>query len=345
MTLKEIAARAGVSVSTVSRIINSPDDSFARKEVRDQVWAIIKETGYTPNQNARALKRGKSKAQETPAGALACILGRTRRVEDDPFFAQLARVIEQRAMERGYPVRLSYSVFDMKASAVPEKIKSFRADGAIVLGRFSGGYIGFLERQYKNLVYVGRNVVSADCDQIICDGYEATRIAIRHLIACGHRRIGYIGETSNEVRYRAYLDTLREHGLECSACLVSDCLQNGAGGYQGAERLLKTADPLPTAVFCATDIAAIAALRRFAEAKIKVPEQLSLISMDNIELSGYVSPMLTTVGMPIVEMGNMAVQTLINRIQKQHGLPMKIFLPNKLTIRESVANLNERMSL
>lgn len=340
MTLKEVAAQAGVSVSTVSRIINSPDDSFARKEIRDRVWSIIKETGYTPNLSARELKRGKMKVQEASDGALACILGRTKTLDDNPFFAQLARVIEQQAMEQGYPVRLSYSVFDMKPNAMPEKIGPVKADGAVVLGRVSGNCMDFLEKHYRSLVYVGRNIVSADCDQVICDGYEATQIAMKHLISCGHRRIGYIGEISNEVRYQAYLDTLREHGLDCSPGLVSDCPQNGTGGYQGADHLLGTANPFPTAVFCATDIAAIAALRRFAEAKIKVPEQLSIISMDNIELSGYVSPMLTTVGMPIVEMGNVAVQTLIDRIHKRHKLPMKIFLPNKLAIRESVANLN-----
>ncbi|WP_444643636.1 LacI family DNA-binding transcriptional regulator [Caproiciproducens sp. R1] len=344
MTLKEIAAKAGVSVSTVSRIINSPDDSFARKEVRDRVWSIIRETGYTPNQSARELKQGRTRAPKAPAGAVACILGRTKTIDDDPFFAQLARVIEQQAMEWGYPVRLSYSVFDIKTT-VPEKIELFKADGAIVLGRFSSDYIGFLEKHYRNLVYVGRNIISAGCDQVICDGYEATQIAMKHLISCGHRRIGYIGEIANEVRYRAYLDTLHEHGLDCSAGLISNCPQNGAGGYQGAEHLLRTASPLPTAVFCATDMVAIAALRRFTEAKIKVPEQLSVISMDNIELSGYVSPMLTTVGMPIVEMGNVAVQILINRIQKRHRLPLKIFLPNKLAIRESVANLNAEICI
>ncbi len=340
MTLKEIAAQAGVSVSTVSRIINSPDDSFARKEIRDRVWSIIKETGYTPNLSARELKRGNTQAQTTPDGALTCILGRTKTLEENPFFAQLARVIEQQAMEKGYPVRLSYSIFDMKTNAIPEKIESIKTDGAIVLGRFSSDCIAFLEKYYRNLVYVGRNVISTECDQVICDGYEATQIAIKHLIAYGHRRIGYIGEISNEVRYQAYCDVLREYKLDCSASLVCNCPQNGAGGYQGAGYLLSTARPLPTAVFCATDITAIAALRRFTEAKVKVPEQLSIISMDNIELSGYVSPMLTTVGMPIVEMGNVAVQTLIDRIHKRHKLPMKIFLPNKLMVRESVANLN-----
>ncbi len=340
MTLKEIAVQAGVSVSTVSRIVNSPDDRFASKEVRDRVWSIIKKTGYTPNQTARELRRGNTKAQGMPSCALACVLGRTRTLDDDPFFAQLARVIEQQAMEKGYPVRFSYSVFDMNTNAVPEKIGPIKADGAIVLGRISSNYIDSLESYYKNLVYVGRNIISASCDQIICDGYEATQIAMKYLVACGHRRIGYIGETSNEVRYKAYLDMLSEYELDCSSDLVSNCPQNGAGGYQGAANLLGAANPLPTAVFCATDIAAVAALRRFAEAKIKVPEQISIISMDNIELSGYVSPMLTTVGMPIIEMGNVAVQILIDRIRKQHKLPMKIFLPNKLAIRESVANLN-----
>ncbi len=340
MTLKEVAAQAGVSVSTVSRIINSPDDSFARKEVRDRVWSIIKETGYTPNLSARELKCGRIKEQETSKGTLACVLGRTKTLEDDPFFAQLARVIEQKAMEQGYPVRLSFSVLDSNPGLIPEKTASFNADGAVILGRVSKSNMAFLEKYYKNLIYVGRNIITADCDQVICNGYDATQIAMKHLISYGHRRIGYIGEISSEVRYQAYLDALHEHGLEYSASLVCNCPQNGAGGYQGADYLLSTAHPLPTAVFCATDIAAIAALRRFSESKIKVPEQLSIISMDNIELSGYVSPMLTTVGMPIVEMGTIAVQTLIDRIRRQHKLPMKIFLPNKLTIRESVANIN-----
>lgn len=343
MTLKEIAVRAGVSMSTVSRIINSPDGSFARKEVRDRVWEIIKETGYTPNQAARDLKLGKVKVQNAPSGALACILGRNKTLEENPFFEQLARGIEQQAIEQGYPVRLSYSVFDMNTNAVQDKAEAINIDGAIVLGRFSDRVIKLLEREYRNIVYVGRNRISTGWDQVICDGYEATQIALEHLIALGHQRIGYIGETADEVRYQAYLDMIQKYRLHDDKRLVCGTPQSGAGGYQGADSLLKVCRPLPTAVFCAADVAAIAALRRFNEAKIKVPEQISIISMDNIEISGYVTPMLTTVEMPIMEMGNAAVQTLINRIQKQHKLPLRIYLPNKLLLRGSVLNLNEGM--
>lgn len=94
MVPKETVMWARVSVSTISRIIDSSDDSFARKEICDHVWAIIEETGYTSNQNARAPKFGKDPSQELSVDVLACILGRARAIEDSPLFAQLARVIE-----------------------------------------------------------------------------------------------------------------------------------------------------------------------------------------------------------------------------------------------------------
>lgn len=335
MTLKEIAKQAGVSVSTVSRIINSQDDSFARKEIRDRIWEIVRETEYVPNRSAVELKQNK-KDSRGPI-TLACILGRTKNLEDNPFFAQVARAVEQRALNLGYVVSLSYSVLDIANLDLLKKIESVKTDGAVVIGRFDMGTIKFLKNHYKNIVYVGRNVIDTELDQVICDGYEATREALNYLIQCGHQRIGYIGETVNETRYKAYINTVNEKKLDNDSSLVCTCPQNGAGGYQGADALIQKAKPLPTAIFCATDVAAIAAIRRFTEAGIKIPKDISVVGMDDIELAGYVSPMLTTVGMPKSELGNIAVQTLVSRINKNHKLPMKIFLPYKLAIRESVS--------
>lgn len=339
MTLKEIAALAGVSVSTISRIINSPDDSFARKEVREKVWAIIKETGYIPNQSARELKMKHNRSAARTSYTITCILGRSKTLDDNPFFAQVARAVEQQALNLGCCVSHSYSIFDIHNMDLQLRTNIPKTDGAIVLGRFSPEAMNYIEKHYRNKVYVGRNVMDCDWDQVICDGYDATKIAMAYLISCEHKRIGYLGESVNEVRYQAFSDMVRKHGLDPDSNLISRCQQNSDGGYMGADKLIKQADPLPTAVFCATDITAIGAIRRFSEAGIKIPDQLSVISMDNIELSAYVSPMLTTVEMPIVELGNIAVQTLMDRINKRHRLPMKIFLPNRLMIRESVAKL------
>lgn len=341
MTLKEIAERAGVSVSTVSRIINSPDDSFARKSVRDKVWDIVKETGYIPNQSARNLKRSKKEVGLGHSNTITCILGRTKSYDDNPFFGHVARAIEHQALSMGYAVTTSYSIFDIENSNLLQRIQSARTDGAIVLGRFNSNTYDFFAEHYKNIVYVGRNIIDANLDQVICDGYEATKTALGHLIENGHRRIGYIGETSNEIRYQAYMDTVNAHGLDCEAGLVCQSPQDGMGGYLGAGQLLKEAKPLPTAVFCATDVSAIAAIRCFTEAGIKIPGQLSVISIDDIEIAGYVSPMLTTVGMPKIEMGKVAVRTLIDRINKVHKLPMKILLPHTLLVRESTAPSSE----
>lgn len=339
MTLKDIAKRANVSISTVSRIINSEDDSFARKEIRDKVWEIIRETEYVPNQTAIDLKHNKNKCISKDQISLACILGRTKSLDDNPFFAQVARAVEQKALNLGYVVTLSYSILDISNTVLLQKIESVKTHGAIVIGRFDMKTLKFLKDHYKNLVYVGRNVIDSDIDQVICDGYEATKTALNYLVQCGHKRIGYIGETTNEARYRAYQNMIIEKNLDNDHGLVCSCLQNKVGDYRGIDTLVTKANPLPTAVFCATDVAAITAIERFSSAGIKIPQDISVVGMDDIDLAGHSSPMLTTVGMPKSELGNMAVQTLINRIHKNHKLPMKIFLPYQLYIRESVMKI------
>ncbi|MDR3239463.1 MAG: LacI family transcriptional regulator [Clostridiales bacterium] len=339
LTLKTIASLTGVSVSTVSRIINSLDDTFASKEVRDRVWAAIQETGYIPNPSARALRLKVAGKTASGPSLLTVILGRTHKPDDNPFFAQVSRAIEQQSLNMGHSISRLYSILDTREGGALAKIEPARTDGAFVLGRVDPKMIPYLEKRYKNIIYIGRNVIDAAWDQVICDGYEATRVALEYLIAKGHRQIGYIGERSEEIRWSAYIDTLAKHDLEINGGWVADCVQNSAGGYSGAEKLLEKARPLPTAIFCAADAAAIAAMRRFHEAKIKIPRQLSIIGMDNIDLSGYVSPMLSTIEMPIVEMAGAAVKTLLDRIDKRHKLPMKIFLPGTLIPRESVREI------
>lgn len=344
LSLKEIAAQAGVSISTVSRVLNSPNDTFASREVRERIWKIVKETGYVPNRSAQALRQNSGKKDLLqPSGSLVCILARTKHLDDNPFFAQVARVAEQQALQMGYPVLFTYSTLELNPKALTQKALQIQPQGAIVLGHFENErLVRQLERQYKNLVFVGRSSISTHWDQIICDGYEASKTAMEHLLSYGHQKIGYIGETGSEIRFCAYCDILRKKGLPNLASWIAPCDQNnGASAYQAADRLLERAGSEITAVFCSSDIAAIAAIRRFREKGVKLPEQLSVIGMDGIELSGYVSPMLTTVRMPISELGSIAVHTLIARINKAHRLSMKIYLPCQLLRRESVANLNE----
>jgi DNA-binding LacI/PurR family transcriptional regulator len=177
----------------------------------------------------------------------------------------------------------------------------------------------FFEKHYRNIVYTGLNSVDTNWDQVICDGYEAAKTALEHLIKNGHKRIAYVGETENEIRFSAYKDTLLNAGLDFNMRLVSDCSLDGMGGYAGAEQLLDKAGSPPTAVFCANDITAIAAMKRFSEKGLKIPDDISVIGIDNEEL------------------GKTAVRLLVDRINKEHKLPMEIILPHRLILRESTA--------
>lgn len=336
MTLKEIAKRANVSTSTVSRIINSKDNSFASESVRNRVWEIIKETGYVPNRSARSLRLTNGETVKTISSkTIACIFARTKNPIDNPFFSHVARAIEQQALSMEYVVAYSFSTFDIDDISVLNRITSNTVDGVVVLGRFSNEIMLFLKRHYKNIVYVGLNSIDVSWDQVICDGYDAAITAMRYLIEGGHKKIAYVGETTNEVRYTAYFDALSNANLPFDKKLVSDCDSSGTGGYYGAEELLRNNPDLPDAIFCTNDITAITAMKYLREKGIKSPKDISIVGIDDIEIAQFVSPMLTTVSIPKNELGQMAVKVLVDRIEKGHRLAMKVVLPHKLIVRES----------
>lgn len=330
MTIKQIAEISGVSASTVSRIINSPDNSFASKEVRDRVWKVIREYDYVPNQNAKKLKH--DSAMQRSHDSIVCILGRAKTISENPFFEQITRAVEQHSLSLEVMVS-DILTAEQKSSSAVEREKS---GNAIVIGRIQEAQIKAIERQYRNIIYVGRNPLDVPFDQVICDGREATEKAMELLFKNGHKRIAYFGETKFEVRFQAYLETMKRISALQDDISVFNVPHTAEGGYSAAQQLLQQKKPIPTAVFCASDSIAIAAMRWFREARIKIPEEISIIGMDNIELSAYVSPMLTTIEMPAIEMGNIAVSILLDRINKGHKLPMKIILPSRLIERESV---------
>lgn len=338
MTLKEIAAMAGVSVSTVSRVLNCPENTFASEPVRERIWQIVRETGYVPNAVARSLKIGSQNGGLVLSHTIMCFLGRSQAPSDNPFFVQVVRSVEQHALQMGYTVSCTYSNFDIHDYHSFSNITNISADGAIVVGRFGRDTRRFFEEHYKNsVVYTGLNSIDTGWDQVICDGYQIAKDVMNHLINLGHRKIAYIGEVNNEIRYVGYKDALALAGMEWNKSYVQSFTQNGSGGYGGAKKLIEDNTELPSAVFCANDSMAVATIRCFLEHGLNVPGDISVISVDNIELAQYVSPMLTTIDVPKEELGHQAVRMLIDRVNKGHHLPMKLVLPHKLIVRESVA--------
>lgn len=340
MTLKDIAVQAGVSVSTVSRVLNDTSNSFASEAVRQRIWEIVQQTGYTPNPTARSLRIGDTTYKKKPSMSIACFLARTRTPDENPYFAQLTRSIEQTAFNLGYTIPYYFTQLDFANPSTLSRILNTEVDGAIALGRFSSLKVtNSLHYHYKNIVYTGLVGVSNVWDQIICDGYEASKTAMRHLIDLGHKHIAYVGETQNECRYTGYIDALNEAKIPVIPSLISHCAAYEMSGYECTRTIMKESQIKPTAIFCRNDNTALPALKCLTEMGYRVPQDISLIGIDDIMMSSLVTPMLTTIHIPIAEMGQVAVQTLVSRINKQHTIPMKITLPFRLVVRCSTRKL------
>lgn len=335
MTLKEIAKEAGVSISTVSRVINN-NSKAASKEVQERIWEIVRRTGYTPNSVAQNLKQGGVSPSESKSRSIACLFARTSNTMTDMFFSSLARSIEQEAFKHNYILKYSFSSFDISNPATYQLISDNNVSGIAVLGRCDKQTLKFLRQYFNNIVYAGLNSLDAKYDQIICEGKQAAITVTEHLIDLGHTRIGYIGETFCEERYSGYCEALSRRRVPFHKEYIADVKLSSEDGYRGAKLLLERKTDV-SAVFCSNDITAIGAMHAFQESGLQIPRDISVISIDDIDTAQYLTPMLTTIHIPTQELGQMAAKILIDRIEGGHRLPVKMNLPFYLANRESCA--------
>lgn len=325
MTLKDIAELCGVSISTVSRVVNAGQDSASGRETSERIWRVVHETGYIANKAAQSLKLGQS-APARPI-SLACLFARSADSESNQFFIELFHIIEQECAARGMRV---FSVKPHNEGVLPE------ADGAIVLGRSTGAALRVWQKKYKSIVCAGLNVMPERlCDEVVCDGFGAAQLALSYLISLGHRRIAYIGEQSEEARWRGYFGKMRDIG---EPPIVYSAAQSIAGGRAGAAAMLG-APVRPTAVFCANDITAIGVMRALRESGVSVPGQMSLVSIDNTLLCEGCSPMLTSINVPKEDLARLAVLLLQNKIEGGHSSHIRVDVPFALVKRQSCAKI------
>lgn len=342
MTLKELSRLAGVSVSTVSRVINKNDTKAASESVRNKIWDLVHQTGYVPNNSAQNLKLGALLPKKKYSRNIACIFARTKDGKTDPFFSQIFRAIEHESMGYSYKMTGVYTALDVRNA--PGSLADIHYDGIIVLGRYSRSLIALIKNNTKNIVYTGLNAINDPIDQVICDGYEAAKAAVRYLYTLGHKSIGYLGEKSEEARYRGYYDAIQELRLPLHREHVIDTNQSMQGGYESGLKILSSilgssefVATRPTAIFCANDSTAVGAIKALSEQGISIPKDISIISIDNTEICQFSTPMLSSINIPKEELGKIAVKILNDRMEGGHSLPLKVEIPFSLISRESCA--------
>ena len=336
MTLKEIAKEAGVSISTVSRVINNKNYHCSSPETEKIIWELVRKTGYIPNETAKNLKAISTDGGTAAAKkrVISCLFPRTDINAQDQFFSAIERGVEKAAMGSGCTLGYSFSAIDVLDNIDEKFFSRSDLDGIVVLGRFSEKLMTFFKNHTKNVVLVGLNVFSTQFDQVYVNGYKAAMKALGYLYNLGHRSIAYLGEVNNEVRFTAYLDFMKEHDLPVEPHQIWDCILSLQGGLAAGEKLLQ-AGQLPTALFCANDITAIGAMKAFRQAHLHIPDDISVISIDDIEMAQFITPSLTTIHIPKTELGKMVVKILMDRMDKGHSLKLRLELPCDLIIRNS----------
>ncbi|MGO2285709.1 LacI family DNA-binding transcriptional regulator [Pseudomonas lundensis] len=325
-TIKDVAAMAGISYTTVSHVVNKTRP--VSEPVRLKVEEAIARLDYVPSAVARSLK---AKSTATIGLLVANSL--------NPYFAELARGIED------YCERNNYCVILCNCDDDPDKQRNYvrvllekRVDGLVVAS--AGGDLGLasgLTGVRTPMVIVDRSLEGIDADLVRIDHEQGAYLATRHLLGLGHRAVACIGGPAitsvAQLRLAGYLRALSEAGITPQAHWMVESDFSCTGGYEAANRLL-AADP-PSAVFACNDMMGIGVLRAAAERQIRVPEQLSVIGFDDVQMSRYVYPALTTVGQSILQLGETAAQVLLRRIATPGRSVEQLIVAPSLVLRES----------
>ncbi|MEI7298100.1 MULTISPECIES: LacI family DNA-binding transcriptional regulator [Paraburkholderia] len=304
-TIKDVAAVAGVSFTTVSHVVNNSRPVSA--DVRAKVERAIRELNYVPSAVARSLK-----ARSTATIGLVVPNG------TNPYFAELARGVEDGCAKKGYCVFFCNSDDDpVKQRNYLRVLQEKRIDGLIVASAGDDAVLAAtLGDTREPIVVVDRNIEGLNADLVQIDHERGAWLATRHLIELGHANIGCItGPITTAVsamRMHGFLRAMAERGIEIAPGAIVEADFSGAGGYRAAAQLFDTVRP--SAIFAGNDMMGIGALRAAAERGLRVPADCSIIGFDDIELGNFTWPALSTVGQPVRALGEMAALTLIERI-------------------------------
>lgn len=342
MSLKLIAEKAGVSISTVSRVINQNNTKAASKEVQKKIWEIARQVGYIPNKSAQNLRNSEAdKIKNQKRKSLYCLIARpTEESQGDPFYTRIISGIDYAAFKNGYVLEYTFQLRDINNGTVDHIMHNASNHSLIIIGRIKQELVELLKKYFKRMVCISLNCLNIRCDQVYVDGNIAAKDAVDYLYSLGHRRIGFIGE-SNDSRYLGFCKAIEELKLQSDSRNVErNAMISMEGGNTSMENII-LAKGNPTAIFCSNDRAAIGALRACKQYNINVPEDISIIGMNDIETVQYVSPMLSTVHVPLEEMGKIAVSVILDRINGGHQSHIKVCLPHSIIKRESCSNVKE----
>jgi DNA-binding LacI/PurR family transcriptional regulator len=306
--LQDVAERAGVSVKTVSNVVNGY--VHVSRDTRSRVDAALAELDYRPNLAARNLRRGRS-------GIVALALPEL----EVPYFAELARHVVEAARQRGWTVLIDQTDGELhREQLVMDGYGTHLMDGLVLSPIASGVRELSARRANIPMVLLGERIYDGPDDHVSIDNVAAAATAVRHLLGLGRRRVAVVGRQSQpsaqtaRLREQGYREALAAAGLPFDPDLVvpTTTFTRHEGSY-AVDRLMALAEP-PDALFCFNDLLALGALRRLHELRVRVPDDVAVVGVDDIEDSRYATPTLSTIRPDKARIAQLAVELLADRI-------------------------------
>lgn len=331
ITRKDVAERAGVSVAVVSYVVNDGPRPVA-PETKIKVERAIEELGYYPNELARSLSR----KQTAMIGLIIPSL-------INPVYAEIADTLENYCAAEGYQVILGGTRRNHQNELdYCKSMRAKRVDGVVIIPSESPEEIlEPLQQAHIPVVVLEHDLPNTHC--VAINDVQGGQLATEHLLSLGHRRIGMIKRkptsAMSKLRYEAFRNSVQAAGVPFDPALVVECDAGQAAGFAAMQHLLALAEP-PTAVFAHNDVLAIGAISATYHAGLTVPHDVSIVGYDNTIQATYSNPPLTTVKIPIAEMGRVAGKTILDLVKNGNSFPPQTTtLPVELIVRASTAHL------
>jgi len=328
-TIREVAEQAKVSTTTVSHVVNNT--RFVSNDVRNRVLVAMEEVGYRPNELARSLRMGHTHT-----------IGLILPDSANPFFAEVGHHVESAAFASNYNVILCNTEgLQEKEKIYVDVLLKKQVDGIIFVATGDSPESLYPLIKHKHpVVLIDRNLseIQNDIDSVFTNNYQGGYLITQHLIEIGHQNIGCVmgpHEISPSMdRVVGFRNALHEAGFSVNEDLILQGDFHPASGYKAALKILK--NPLrPTAIFALNDLMAIGVIRAATEMGLRVPQDLAVVGFDDIELTQYVTPELTTMAQPKLQMGMEAVRLLTERMHDNSLPARKIMLKTNLIVRDS----------
>lgn len=336
-TIRDVAKKAGLSLSTVSLVLNNK--GYVSEANKQKVLTIIKELDFHPQRSARGLASQLS-------GNIGFILTEDHFSQSEPFYTRIFLGTEFEARKHNYYILLTTVGKNVKETPeIPRFLLEHNVDGVIIAGKIGSSWIEYIKS--KNIPFLLVDYVAPRVSNITIDNRTGAELVVQHFLRGGHTKIGFIGgdirHPSIHERFSQYQNVLVSAGIAPSEQWVHVDRPNTsqADGYEAAKRLISGNDNLPTAIFAANDAMAIGCMQYLKEHGFKIPKDMAVAGFDNIEAGLHVEPRLTTVNVHREEMGSLAVRRIVEMVKEKNGVVTKSVTPVELVVRDSCGIRND----